>query len=152
MNRWADKRYRVWQEAVLGRDRYICQDCKEVGGYLQAHHIVSWTEDINKRYDLDNGVTLCLLCHGRRHGHPDGFVGFPEAGGGRASRNVAAAMLKDEDAIAALLEVVHNERAAAKKDFLKLVEAAHLKRTAADSDKQGAAEETTIAWKDLKFL
>jgi len=66
--------YRIWKEKVLERDRYTCQDCRSVGGPLDAHHIVPFAEDVNKRFDPDNGIALCPLCHGRRHGHPNGFI------------------------------------------------------------------------------
>jgi len=66
--------YRIWREKVLERDRYTCQDCGSVGGPLDAHHIVPFAEDVNKRFDPDNGIALCPLCHGKRHGHPDGFI------------------------------------------------------------------------------
>jgi len=66
--------YRIWREKVLERDRYTCQDCGSVGGPLDVHHIVPFAEDVNKRFDPDNGIALCPLCHGKRHGHPDGFI------------------------------------------------------------------------------
>ena len=66
--------YYWWRDKVLKRDKYTCQDCKESDGFLDVHHINSFAKDVNGRFDPDNGVTLCLFCHGRRHGHPEGFM------------------------------------------------------------------------------
>lgn len=63
-----------WRLKVFARDSYTCQDCKTVGGPLEAHHIRSWNKNVNLRFDPDNGTALCLLCHGKRHGRPGGFV------------------------------------------------------------------------------
>ena len=50
------------------RDNYTCCDCgkKSCKGekvYLNAHHKIPFSEDINLRFDVDNGVTLCIDCH-----------------------------------------------------------------------------------------
>lgn len=55
--------YRNWRKAVFERDDYTCQICGQRGGKLHADHIVEWQEDPEKRYDLDNGRTLCVACH-----------------------------------------------------------------------------------------
>jgi len=65
--RTTDARYREWSNAVLERDDYICQDCEQRGGKLTAHHIERWSEAPDRRYDVDNGVTLCYECHAERH-------------------------------------------------------------------------------------
>lgn len=56
-----------WRKQVFERDVYTCQDCKQYGGKLQAHHKEEWAEAPHKRFDLDNGVTLCVECHAKRH-------------------------------------------------------------------------------------
>lgn len=54
--------YKVWRLAVFRRDLYHCRICKE-NTALVAHHIICWSIDNEKRYDLDNGITLCENCH-----------------------------------------------------------------------------------------
>jgi transketolase len=58
-----DSKYIVWRNSVLHRDKYICVHCGRIGGKLQAHHIISWYESLEGRYDLNNGITLCEECH-----------------------------------------------------------------------------------------
>lgn len=54
--------YRDWRNSVFIRDNYLCQKCLE-NGYLHAHHILSFDDYVNLRYDTDNGITLCASCH-----------------------------------------------------------------------------------------
>ena len=63
-----------WKSKVLEKARYTCQECGAFGGPLDAHHIVSWVKSIHGRFDPDNGAALCPLCHGRKHGHSNGFI------------------------------------------------------------------------------
>lgn len=58
-----------WSRAVRQRDNFKCQDCGLKGIRLHAHHLVSLKECINTKleYDVDNGITVCVPCHGRRH-------------------------------------------------------------------------------------
>lgn len=58
---------RKWREKVYRRDNYICQHCGDTG-HLHAHHIEEWAENKDKRFDVDNGLTLCIDCHGKVHG------------------------------------------------------------------------------------
>jgi|SRR5579862_3038668 len=55
--------YRKWREAVLKRDDYRCFDCGQRGGELEAHHIYSFAEYPRLRFELENGITLCISCH-----------------------------------------------------------------------------------------
>ncbi len=57
-----------WRMAVYERDGFKCQCCSKVGGILNAHHILAWAKYPDKRYDIDNGVTLCKECHHKVHG------------------------------------------------------------------------------------
>lgn len=56
-------RYKIWRDSVYQRDNYTCQECREKGGKLTSHHIKSWAKYPELRYDINNGITLCLNCH-----------------------------------------------------------------------------------------
>lgn len=59
--------YKAWRNAVFQRDDYTCQLCGEHGGYLNAHHIVPFSQDKEKRLCVENGITLCGDCHRAVH-------------------------------------------------------------------------------------
>ena len=63
-----DKRYKKWRANIFARDDWTCQTCsrRSCSGdkvYIEAHHINSWAQYPEERYDLENGVTLCKECH-----------------------------------------------------------------------------------------
>lgn len=58
---------RSWRTAIYRRDNFTCQVCTQVGGRLNAHHIEAWSKSKNRRFELDNGVTLCQRCHVNLH-------------------------------------------------------------------------------------
>ncbi len=58
--------YREFINKVLMRDNYTCQSC----GYtddLNVHHLDGYNWCIDKRYNIDNGITLCGACHNDFH-------------------------------------------------------------------------------------
>jgi len=57
----------LWRKAVYNRDDHTCQFCNVRGGSLEAHHIDSWKEHKENRFNVDNGVTLCKPCHDACH-------------------------------------------------------------------------------------
>lgn len=68
--------YRQWRMSVFERDEYTCKCCGGKGvrlgskcksNYLNAHHIFNFKDWVELRYDVDNGVTLCNLCHHKFH-------------------------------------------------------------------------------------
>ncbi len=59
------RRDKEWQRAVKERDGHACQKC----GYnvyprgLHAHHIFSKGAHPHMRFDVEDGITLCLRHH-----------------------------------------------------------------------------------------
>lgn len=58
--------YEKWRDAVYQRDGYRCQQCGS-DGKIEAHHIKSFTEAPELRFDVSNGITLCPACHRKAH-------------------------------------------------------------------------------------
>ena|SRR3990167_5449016 len=55
--------YKLWRKAVFERDNYTCQQCKQVGGILNADHIQPFAYFPELRFEISNGRTLCVGCH-----------------------------------------------------------------------------------------
>jgi len=55
--------YRLWREAVFKRDNFTCQMCGANKCYVQADHLKSFALFTGLRYKVENGRTLCLICH-----------------------------------------------------------------------------------------
>ena len=63
-----NKQYREWRSKVFKRDNWTCQCCGDnKGGNLNAHHLNSYTTDKDNRYNVENGITLCVECHKKFH-------------------------------------------------------------------------------------
>lgn len=74
-------RYKAWRLAVYERDGFACQDCIGRGGDLNAHHLEQMSdlltmykiktmadaEMCKALWDVDNGLTVCVRCHQKRH-------------------------------------------------------------------------------------
>jgi ribosomal protein L37AE/L43A len=67
LKKYDDKRstaYIYWSRDIRKRDNNTCRinntECK---GKTQTHHILSWTDYPELRYDLNNGITLCCFHH-----------------------------------------------------------------------------------------
>lgn len=56
-----------WRKGVYRKDNYTCRICNKRGGHLNAHHLYSWSAFPDKRFNIDNGVTLCRKCHKKFH-------------------------------------------------------------------------------------
>lgn len=52
-----------WVNAVISRDNATCQQCGAKDVELHAHHIKSYKDHPDLRFDLSNGLTLCFRCH-----------------------------------------------------------------------------------------
>lgn len=60
--------YHLWREAVFARDNYICQKYKTKSiGDLVAHHIYNFSQFIELRFAIDNGITLSKRAHREFH-------------------------------------------------------------------------------------
>jgi hypothetical protein len=46
---------------------YTCDKCNARGTVLNAHHLNSWKHFPEQRFDIDNLVTLCNVCHKQFH-------------------------------------------------------------------------------------
>lgn len=60
-------RYKEWRTSVFVRDGFRCQKCGTRRD-IQAHHIKTWKNNKELRYEVSNGVTLCRDCHLQEHG------------------------------------------------------------------------------------
>lgn len=57
------KKYKEWREAVFKRDFHTCQLCGKYGGDMNADHIRPFALCPELRFVVDNGRTLCVVCH-----------------------------------------------------------------------------------------
>ena len=55
-----------------GKQEYSCLECGQRGGDKHAHHILSFSGYPEERFAVDNGITVCLPCHGELHGWSEG--------------------------------------------------------------------------------
>jgi len=63
---WA---FKNWRNKVFIRDDFTCRTCgckqKEK---LHPHHITKWKDSEERRFDVENGITLCNSCHAKLEG------------------------------------------------------------------------------------
>ena len=71
--------YAIWRVLVFKRDAYLCAMCGSAGR-LEANHIQPWSKASESRYDVANGISLCLDCHrsiyGREHEYEARFLAW----------------------------------------------------------------------------
>ena len=59
---------RIWRTKVFERDNYICQICFSTNcNRLEAHHLDGWNKFAQKRFCVENGITLCKEDHKEFH-------------------------------------------------------------------------------------
>lgn len=62
--------YREWRYQVFKRDGYRCKCCGGKGDRkhgIEAHHISNYGSDVDSRFIVSNGITLCYCCHKTFH-------------------------------------------------------------------------------------
>ncbi len=63
-----DSASNVWRKDIYKRDGWKCRiQNNECDGRIEAHHILSWRNHPELRYNLNNGITLCKFHHPRKH-------------------------------------------------------------------------------------
>lgn len=55
-----------WSKKIFERDNFTCQLCHKRGN-VNAHHIESFNDNLEKRDKIWNGITLCKKCHKELH-------------------------------------------------------------------------------------
>ena len=62
-----DSAYNAWVIQVKRRDEGECKlQSSNCMGYKVVHHILSWSEYPEERYNINNGITLCQFHHPRK--------------------------------------------------------------------------------------
>ena len=62
-----DPAYCEWRMNVWIRDNFRCRiDNQDCNGKIIAHHILGWSLYPELRYEVNNGITLCLAHHPRK--------------------------------------------------------------------------------------
>jgi 5-methylcytosine-specific restriction endonuclease McrA len=57
----------LWAKKVKIRDKFECKACG-YKGYLHSHHILPKSKNPKYCYNINNGITLCYLCHLGKNG------------------------------------------------------------------------------------
>ena len=56
-----------WSKSVKNRDKWVCRIADvNCDGRLEAHHILSWKDFPELKYEVNNGITLCHAHHPRK--------------------------------------------------------------------------------------
>lgn len=56
----------IWKLQVKKKDNFTCLKCNSKD-LLEAHHIVSFADNPELRYEVSNGAALCEYCHKKFH-------------------------------------------------------------------------------------
>jgi len=77
----SSEKYKKWREEVLKLNNYSCKICGDKGESIQAHHIIEFSEILEKNkidsfekallcdelFDINNGECLCSYHHLEKH-------------------------------------------------------------------------------------
>lgn len=55
--------YIRWRKAVYARDKRHCMMCGKKTHRLNAHHIKRWADYPELRFEVSNGISLCIQHH-----------------------------------------------------------------------------------------
>ncbi len=59
--------HRDWSRQVKNRDNWECRmSNQECVGRMESHHVLSWKDYPELRYEINNGITLCHYHHPRK--------------------------------------------------------------------------------------
>jgi 5-methylcytosine-specific restriction endonuclease McrA len=54
--------YGKWRSLVLEKDKHMCKMCGSKDN-LEVHHILPYKYFPHHKYNVKNGITLCVKCH-----------------------------------------------------------------------------------------
>lgn len=61
--------YLEWRKKVYEKFNFTCALCGSTKSHnFNAHHLNSWNKFRDERYDVENGILLCKVCHKKYHG------------------------------------------------------------------------------------
>ncbi|CAG9609341.1 HNH endonuclease [Pseudoneobacillus rhizosphaerae] len=68
--------YKEWRKKVYKRDNYRCKMpyCESPSRDIAAHHIFPKKLYPDKKFDVQNGITLCRKCHEKTYGKEEQFI------------------------------------------------------------------------------
>lgn len=69
--------HKDWAKAVKIRDNYKCLCCNS-NKQPEAHHLENFSSNKELRFDLNNWVTMCRICHNKFHKEYWRFDNTPE--------------------------------------------------------------------------
>jgi hypothetical protein len=59
--------YESWRKNIFIRDNHVCQKYGTKGGNLVAHHVLNFSDYVELRFSVDNGITLSEKAHVEFH-------------------------------------------------------------------------------------